>query len=60
MFYKVVWQHTQGIINNVLLQIYSTTSQWKNFENRLKFYRDITMNMMSPFYETRRRAYGLA
>ena len=26
-----------GIFNNVLLQIYERISQWKNFENRLRF-----------------------
>ena len=42
----------QGVVGfsvTFLLQIYYRSSLWKNFENRLKFDRDITMSMMSPF-----------
>jgi len=51
-FHKVVWKHMQGVVGfsvTFLLQIYYRSSLWKNFENRLKFDRDITMSMMSPF-----------
>ena len=39
MFHKVVWQRMQGVVGfliTVLLQI-SRESDWKNFENQLRF-----------------------
>jgi len=52
MFHKVVWQHMLGVVEflvTILLQIYYRIRQWKNFESRLRFYRDIAMNLASPF-----------
>ena len=50
MFHKVVWQRTLGVVGfliPVLLQIYWRMSQKKNFENRLRFDRDITTSTVS-------------
>ena len=50
MFYKAVWQHTQSVVGfllTVLLQICYRISQRKNFENRLRLDRD--MSMVSPY-----------
>jgi len=50
MFHKVVWQRTLGVVGfliPVLLQIYWRISQRKNFENRLRFDRDITTSTVS-------------
>ena len=36
-FSKVMQQHTQGVVGNliwILLEIYSSSQQWKNFANR--------------------------
>ena len=52
IFYKVVWQHMLGVLGFLIavwLQIYYGIRQWKNFEIRLRFDRDITMSMVSPF-----------
>ena len=52
MFHKVVLQHTQGLVGFLIiisLQIYQRMSQWKNFENRIRFNRYIAMSMVSPF-----------
>jgi len=38
-----------GFLISVLLQIYYRISERKNFENRLKFDKDISMSVMSPF-----------
>jgi len=51
MFHKVVWQHMLGVVGLliiVLLQIYYKIIQWKNFENQLRFNRDIIMSMVYP------------
>ena len=43
-FCKVVWQHTEGMVESiiwVLLEIYLAFQQWKNFENPL--------TMLSPW-----------
>ena len=42
MFYKVVWQHVQGVVRllkTTLLQIYQGIFQWKKIENRSGFDR---------------------
>ena len=49
LFYKVVWQHTQGDvghIRNSLLQIYCIIRHWMKFENRLRFDRIMVMTLM--------------
>ena len=38
-----------GFLISVLLQIYYRISERKNFENPLKFDKDISMSVMSPF-----------
>jgi len=38
-----------GFLISVLLQIYYRVSERKNFENWLKFDKDISMSVMSPF-----------
>ena len=48
-FCKVVRQHTEGMIGNIawiLLEIYFSFHQWKNFENPLRIDKVIAMSLV--------------
>jgi len=48
MFYKVTWQHMQGVVRFLitsLLQIYSEIFPWVNFMNRFRFDRIMVMSL---------------
>jgi len=51
-FCKVVWRHTEGFVLWVLLQIYFSFQQWKNFENPLRIEKVIVMSLVYYFFGT--------
>ena len=50
-FCKVVWQHTESVesIIWILLEIYLSFQQWKNFENPLRINKVIAMSLLYYF-----------
>ena len=54
-FRKVVRQHTEGMVGTiiwVLLEIYFSFWQWKNFENPLRIDKVIAMSLLYYFFGT--------
>ena len=52
-FCKAVRQHTKGMVGSdiwVLLEIYLTFQQQKNFENPLRIYKVIAMSLVYYFF----------
>jgi len=52
-FCKVVWQHTEGMVESitwVLLEIYLAFQQWKNFENPLSIDNVIATSLVYNFF----------
>ena len=52
-FHKVVQQHTEGMVGNVvwvLLEIFLAFQEWKNFENPLRIVEVITMSLVYYFF----------
>ena len=44
MLHKVVWQHTQGVVGFFITTVLQIICE-KNFENRLRFDRIVTMSL---------------
>jgi len=54
-FRKVVSQHTEGMMGSIiriLLEIYFSSQQWKNFENPLRIDKVIAMTLVYYFFGT--------
>ena len=54
-FPQVVWQHTLGVVEDimwVLFTIYSSFQRWKNLENRLDYDKVITIIWVVHFFGT--------
>jgi len=52
-FRKVVRQHTEGMVGSIawiLLEIYLSFQQWKNFENTLGIDKVIAMTLVYYFF----------
>jgi len=55
---KVMQQYTYGVVDNlisVLLEIYCSLHQWKNFANRSRIDKVIAMGRVAPFFDSRCR-----
>ena len=54
-FRKVVRQHTEGMMRSiicVLLEIYFSSKQWKNYKNLLRIDKVIAMSLVYYIFET--------
>jgi len=57
-FPKVMQQRTSGVVGNlmwILLEIYCSLQQWKNFVNRSRIDKVIAMVRVEPFFDSRCR-----
>jgi len=55
-FSKVMQQYTKGVVGNlilILLEIYSSLQQWKNFANPPRIDKVIDMVRVAPFFDSR-------
>jgi len=57
-FSKVMQQHTYGVVGNlilVLLEIYCSLQQWKNFADQSRIDKVIAMVKVAHFFDSRYR-----